>query len=53
MADKVTVACPHCGSTSTHSVGVSNGSVSAYCGQCKHSFRIYMKYGNVDSVKKG
>jgi hypothetical protein len=52
MSQKATVPCPHCGSTATYPVGVSNGSSPAYCSQCKQGFRIYMKNGSVDAVKK-
>lgn len=48
-----TVACPNCGSTATHNVGVVTGSSPAYCNQCKKGFRIYMKQGRLDQVKKG
>jgi DNA-directed RNA polymerase subunit RPC12/RpoP len=51
MASKETVSCPNCGSTSTYNVGVSNGSTGVQCKQCRTSFRIYMKQGNVDQVK--
>ena len=47
MASKETVACPKCGKTDTHNVGVSNGSTPTQCKQCKNSFRIYMQNGQV------
>jgi transposase-like protein len=52
MSQKVTVVCPHCGSTGTHQVGVSNGSSGAQCNQCHKIFRIYMSGGAVNAVKK-
>jgi hypothetical protein len=52
MSSKQTVACPNCGSTATHNVGVVAGSSPAYCNQCKKGFRIYMKQGRLDQVKK-
>ena len=52
MPSKETVACPNCGATGTHNVGVENGSVGAYCNQCKKGFRIYMRGGSVYEVKR-
>lgn len=52
MSSKQTVACPNCGSTATHNVGVVTGSSPAYCNQCKKGFRIYMKQDRLDQVKK-
>lgn len=52
MTQKVTVPCPHCGSTSTYTLGVSTGSQGTSCKQCHKGIRIYMKSGSVDAVKK-
>jgi len=51
MASKETVACPSCGNTDTHNVGVSNGSSPAQCKKCRKSFRIYMQNGQVKEVR--
>jgi len=56
MAHRVTVVCPHCGSTGSYQVGTmgNSGKASNYvsCTQCHKGFAIYMYNGSVDSVKK-
>lgn len=49
---KLTVACPHCGTTATLNVGIENGSSYGQCKKCHKTFRIYMKKGEVDQIKK-
>jgi len=51
MVSQETVACPGCGNTDTHNVGVSNGSSPAKCKKCRKSFRIYMQNGQVKEVR--
>lgn len=54
MADKVTVVCPHCGSSGTYheSFKSGDGSSSQQWRHCKKSFRIHYHNGEVDEVKK-
>jgi transposase-like protein len=54
MAKKVTVSCPHCGSTGTYTVGFESGpgESPAKCSNCKKTFWIHINKGQVDRVKK-
>jgi hypothetical protein len=54
MMPQATVVCPHCGSTGTYNHGHStgNGSTGVQCRACHKTFRIYVKNGQVDQVKK-
>jgi len=51
---KATVACPHCGGTSTYDVGFSegDGSSSRKCPQCKKQLRIHFRKGSVHKVER-
>lgn len=48
----VTVVCPHCGSTGTFNIGVSNGTGFGQCRRCHKTFHIEMRNGSVHSVYK-
>ena len=54
MADKkVTVACPHCGSTGTHPMRVTqDGSFGCRCDSCSKSFTVDVRNGSVYRVTK-
>ena len=54
MSDKVTVVCPHCGSTGSYpkSFQTGDGSSGQSCKNCHKSFRIHYHGGQVDEVKK-
>lgn len=50
MAIRVVVACPHCGSTGTYQVGVSDGHSRVQCLSCRKGARVHMKKGEVYKV---
>lgn len=54
MSGFFTVACPHCGNTSTFSTGISkNGSGVGNCRNCHKTVRIYVdSKGNIKKVTK-
>lgn len=50
---QVTAVCLHCSATGsfTHGLGTATGSFTAQCKQCKKTFRVYLKQGQVQEVR--
>ena len=52
MADRVTIVCPHCGSTDSYEVRMSLGQASEECRSCYKRFWVRYRNGKVEKVER-